>query len=272
MSATALAFCFLIVFSNPMMVLSADGSAADGSAADGSAADGKAAAAERNAHAHEPPVVLAPGYADLSFTAPAAGSYRLPPLGAAANGVVLDTDSRQFNLHELMGDRLVVMSFIYTSCSDVNGCPLATHVFGKVADVLKDAEDLKGKVRLISLSFDPDYDTPEVMAAYADHFQRPGVDWQFLTTASLEDLDPLLDDYGQWVLRDFDADGEPLGTMSHLLRVFLIDRELRIRNIYSVSFLHADTIGNDLRTLLLEGSAGPAPGASENSGLPMVRP
>ena len=40
--------------------------------------------------------------------------------------------------------------------------------------------------------------------------------------------------------------------MSHLLRVYLIDRKLRIRNIYSVSCLHADTIANDIMTLVRE--------------------
>jgi cytochrome c peroxidase len=41
------------------------------------------------------------------------------------------------------------------------------------------------------------------------------------------------------------------------LRVFLIDKERRIRNIYSTSFLHADTVVNDVRSLLIE-SNGPA--------------
>ncbi len=58
--------------------------------------------------------------------------------------------------------------------------------------------------------------------------------------------------YNQWVIRDYDADGNYLGTMSHLLRVYLIDRDMRIRNIYSTSFLHADTVANDIRTLLAE--------------------
>ena len=42
--------------------------------------------------------------------------------------------------------------------------------------------------------------------------------------------------------------------MSHLLRVYLIDQNRWIRNIYSVSFLHADTLANDIRTLILESS------------------
>lgn len=204
------------------------------------------------AHRHPAPVVLAPGYADLTFEAPVPGTYELPPLGHAPNGRVLDSQGRAVELHDLLGDKLVVLSFIYTTCSDVNGCPLATHVLSKVARRLGGSQDLSGKVRLISLSFDPDHDTPAVMRAYGEPFTGSGVDWRFLTTAGWAELQPILDGYGQWVLRDRDQEGKALGTFSHVLRVYLIDQNLRIRNIYSVSFLHADTIGADLRTLLLE--------------------
>jgi cytochrome c peroxidase len=80
------------------------------------------------------------------------------------------------------------------------------------------------------------------------------MDWQFLTAATEAELAPILEDYNQWVVKDYDVDGNYLGGISHLLRVYLIDREQRVRNIYSVSFLHADTVANDVRTLLLEES------------------
>ena len=43
-----------------------------------------------------------------------------------------------------------------------------------------------------------------------------------------------------------------MGILSHILRVFLIDPEGSIRNIYSASFLHADTLINDVKTVLLD--------------------
>ena len=55
-------------------------------------------------------------------------------------------------------------------------------------------------------------------------------------------LQPTLDAYDQAVFRNED------GIASHILRVMLIDRQRRVRNIYSVSFLHADTVLNDVRT------------------------
>lgn len=203
-------------------------------------------------HEHAEPTVLAPGYAALTFEPPAAGSYVLPPLGSAADGAVLDSSGSAHRLHDFLGDKVVLLSFIYTRCNDVNGCPLATFVLKGVQDRVRAAPDLAGRVRLLSFSFDPDYDTPAVLDRYARHFRAPEFDWRFLTTRSERELDPILDAYGQWIVRDYDARGVYLGTVSHLLRVYLIDRESRIRNIYSPSFLHADTVANDIRTLLRE--------------------
>jgi cytochrome c peroxidase len=203
-------------------------------------------------HDHPEPVVLAPGYAALEFEPPAAGSYQLPPLGSAADGEVIDTQGRQASLYSHLGDKFTVLSFIYTTCNDVNGCPLATYVMKGVQDTVLGDAALKDKVRLISFSFDPDNDTPEVLHDYGQHFKQAGFDWRFLTTRSAQELDPILDAYGQWVIRDYDQQGNYLGSMSHILRVFLIDQEKRIRNIYSTSFLHADTVANDLRTLAME--------------------
>ena len=203
--------------------------------------------AREGPHAHPKPEVLAPGYGPLEFEPPLPGSYALPPLGVAADGDVLDSRGRATKLHKVLDDRIAVLSFIYTTCSDINGCPLATHVLRGVQDRLLEAPRLHGQVRLISLSFDPARDTPPVLARYGGYFKAPGFDWRFLTARSQAELAPVLDAYGQWVIRDPEQ-----GALSHLLRVYLIDRERRIRNIYSVSFLHADTLLNDIRTLLME--------------------
>jgi len=207
-------------------------------------------------HEHRAPVVLAPGYSDLAFDPPPAGSYRLPPLGDAVDGEVVASDGSVLRLHELLGQGPVLLSFIYTSCSDVNGCPLATHVLAKTTSVLKENDTIAEQIRLISLSFDPDHDSPAVMRRYGAPFTDRGLDWRFLTTPGHAELDPILQGYDQWVIRDRDESGRPLGTMSHLLRVYLIDADKRIRNIYSVSFLHADTLANDVRTLLMETDGG----------------
>ena len=209
------------------------------------------------------PQVLAPGYQSLSFDAPKAGSYSLPVIATAGDGKVLNMQGNPSRLHDFLSDKYVVLSFIYTHCDDINGCPLATYVTSQVQNKLIDDMSLQNQVRFISLSFDPVNDTPEVMRNYGDNFSKANFDWQFLTTKSELELQPILNDYSQSILRDIDENGKQTGSISHILRVFLIDKKKQVRNIYSTSFLHPDTVVNDIKTLALESDHKPEPEIKE---------
>jgi cytochrome c peroxidase len=89
------------------------------------------------------------------------------------------------------------------------------------------------------------------MRRYGEHFTRSGYDWSFVTTASPDALAPILEAYGQGLVT-LAAAGGGAGEISHVLRVYLIDARKRIRNLYTVSFLHADTLVNDALTLAME--------------------
>ena len=198
------------------------------------------------------PEVLAPGWSELEFEPPTAGSYQLPPLGLAGDGTLLDGQGETTQLHGLMGDKILLLSFIYSSCSEANGCPLATHVLDRIKTRLLASPGGGDAVRFISLSFDPVQDTPQVMRAYGSGFVSEDFDWRFLTTSDESQLEPILQSYGQVVIRDPQTEDGQGGRISHILRVFLIDQNKQIRNVYSPSFLHADTIINDIQTLQLE--------------------
>ena len=114
------------------------------------------AAMSQQHHAQsDKPQVLAPGYSALSFPAPVAGSYHLPALGKAADGNLLDSAGAATTWHALYDDKTIVLSFVYTACTDVNGCPLASFVLGLVQRRLSRDENLKSGARLITVSFDP---------------------------------------------------------------------------------------------------------------------
>lgn len=194
---------------------------------------------------------LALGYSPLAFIAPKPGSYQLPPLGQASNGQLLNTENQDIQLHDLLGDKIVLLSFIYSTCSDVNGCPLATAVFYKIKNRLTKEPLLADKLRLLTLSFNPQHDTPKAMKHYAKGLQDSTLDWQFLTTRSEKELHPILQQYQQSIQKITNEKGEFTGTFSHILRVYLIDKNKQLRNIYSVSFLHADTLINDIKTLII---------------------
>lgn len=225
------------------------------------------AAAEMASPATESPAEPPSPPPGLAFVPPEPGTYELPPIQPAADGAVLDTAGEAHRLFDYLGDRYVVLSFVYTRCADPEGCPLARVVFHRLHDRLQSDPRLENRVRLLTLSFDPEWDTPERMRRYAGPVPGPvpgngrvGPDepedgpgsWTFLTTASQAELDPILDGYGQYVVPEVDEDGEPTGLLSHVLKVFLIDRERRVRNVYSSSYLHPAVVVNDLKTLLLE--------------------
>jgi cytochrome c peroxidase len=212
-------------------------------------------------HAETASQPLAPGYGNLQFTAPPPDSYTLPILGKAADGKVLDTEGKDTTLHALMGeaskstDKIILLSFIYVTCSDVNGCPLATTVLHKINSRLQKEPELAKKLRLLTLSFNPEHDTPAQMKHYGESLQKGALEWHFLTTRSEQELNPILTAYQQNIQKIYDDKGQDTGTFSHVLRVYLIDQHQQIRNIYSLSFLHPDTVINDIKSLLHTQSA-----------------
>jgi cytochrome c peroxidase len=139
----------------------------------------------------------APGYFPLSFQPAHPGSYKLPIIGQAGNGKVLTSDNKATTLYQLMENKLILLSFIYTSCSDVNGCPLATQVLHKISRQLQKQPELAKQVRLLTLSFNPEQDKPIAMQHYGESLNTDAVNWQFLTTQSEQQLTPILNEYQQ---------------------------------------------------------------------------
>ena len=192
---------------------------------------------------------------DHDYDAPAPGSYNLPVVKVAPDGALLDSNAKSLSLRELIRGRVTVLSFIYTRCAAPNACPYATGVLSQLHRASLDDETLARSLRLVSLSFDPEYDTPERLADYAEVMrdEKLGCEWRFATAKSQADLESVLNAYGQAVdKRQNPAD--PQGPLYHIVRVFLIDREGRIRNIYSSGTLDPRLVLADVRTLLLEES------------------
>jgi protein SCO1/2 len=181
---------------------------------------------------------------------PPPGSYTLPAIQRCPDGEVLMSSGRAVRLHGLLRGRTSVMAFMYTYCRDAVGCPLAWRVMADTREALLRHPALAARTQLVSLSFDPSNDTPQQMARYGRGLADDArVRWQFLTTASVPRLLPLLDGLGQAVTVETDAQGRPTRTLNHMLKVYLIDAGLTVREIYSVPTLHVPALVNDLRTL-----------------------
>lgn len=103
-------------------------------------------------------------------------SYRIPDIR------LVDRDGASVSLRDGLGggDQPVMLNFIFTSCTAI--CPVMSATFQQVQEQLGDEG---GKVRMVSISIDPENDTPERLREYAERFQA-GPQWHMLT-GSVED-------------------------------------------------------------------------------------
>jgi cytochrome oxidase Cu insertion factor (SCO1/SenC/PrrC family) len=191
----------------------------------------------------------------LDFMPPAAGTYQLQRILPAPDGQVLNVDGRSQKLSRYTRGKITLLGFIYTTCTDPQGCPLAYRVFDSLKSAIQATPRLHGKVRFVTLSFDPARDSPSVMLNYGGSRVKHSRElrWYFLTTRSVQDLLPLIEGFGQDVRYSVNAlSGQPVRELSHVLKVFLIDESAYIREIYTSTFLHPQTVLNDIQTLLME--------------------
>ena len=199
--------------------------------------------------------------AQYDYDPPEPGTYHLPAVKPAGDGNVLTPDGKKHRIRELLDGRVTLLSFIYTRCADPTACPVATGALYQIHFVSEKDPVIAENLRLITFSFDPEHDTPTVMANYSRGL-RPdddGCEWLFLTTSSEAELEPILEAYNQRVDRKKNA-YDPFGPFYHMLRVYLIDGKGMIRNIYSFGLLDPRMVLTDVRTLLLEAGAVSASG------------
>ncbi len=98
------------------------------------------------------------------------GSYEIP-----AVELVREDGTRVSLPDELNDGRPVVLAFIYTSCTTV--CPLTSHTLSALQSRLGGARD---RVHLVSISIDPEQDTPQRLREYAQRFHA-GPEWNHYT-------------------------------------------------------------------------------------------
>jgi protein SCO1 len=98
---------------------------------------------------------------------------------------------------DVLKDRVVVINFIFTNCD--GACPLMTHKLTEVRDRLEGV--LGNPVWFVSLSVDPERDTPAAMKAFARTHGADHEGWLFLTGAreNLEDITKKLGQYTEYV-------------------------------------------------------------------------
>lgn len=247
-AAVALAFAGLLVAGQ--RVAGAASAAESGAVSNGSAdSAGASTSSSRRPLGHaDVSYTFAVGAFAPAYTPPAPGSYELPPIDTVGDYPLVDASGAATTLASVIGDRLAVVSFIYATCGEATGCPMATAVLHRLDRTLAADATLAGEVALVTISFDPARDTP-VRLEEMQKQRSAGSSWQFVTARDEAALAPLLDDFGQSISRLYWPDGTWTGVYRHVLKVFLLDRGRRVRNVYSVGFLNPELVAGDLKTL-----------------------
>lgn len=136
----------------------------------------------------------------------------------------------------------VAVTFIYTRCPLPDFCPLLDRRFAAVQTAAAGDPVLRGKVRLLSVSFDPDADTPAVLTAHAARLDA-GADWHF-ATAPRADSDRFAARFGVNVIREAD------GSITHNLRTAVVAPDGRVAVLRSGNDWSAEDLLADLRQAL----------------------
>ena len=165
------------------------------------------------------------------------GATALPVLAQLPDFQLLERSGKTLGLADLKG-KVWIADFIFTRCP--GPCPFMT---SKMASLQRDLHS-EDSLRLVSISVDPEFDTPEVLAKYAAQYQAEEGRWFFLTG-------------DKTAIHDLAKSGFLVGGVDdvtlHTTRFVLIDRQGRVRGYYSSSDEEdLRKLGNDTRTLLRE--------------------
>jgi len=153
---------------------------------------------------------------------------------------LIDQTDKRRALAEWRGSP-TLLTFIYTRCPLPDFCPLIDSHFARLQEAILADPALRPTARLMSVTFDPEHDTPAVLAAHAAKLKANPAIWTFLT-GDRGTLDRFAARLGVGVIR---ADGDPF--ITHNLRTILIAPDGRIAHIYSGTEWHTAAVIADLR-------------------------
>jgi protein SCO1 len=135
--------------------------------------------------------------------------------------------------------KVIAVAFIYTECPDI--CPMLTQKMVQIQDEL--GPDFGKKVAFVSISLDPEHDTPEVLKDYAQFWGAKPEGWTFLT-GSPESVRDVTRRYGVFFAKKED------GSVDHTQLTTLVDGEGQMRVQYLGARFDPEEFRTDLMSLV----------------------
>src|SRR5262245_11053667 len=179
---------------------------------------------------------LAPTFSDAT-----AERESLPKIGPAPEFDLTTQDGQRLSLKELRG-KVVVLTFIYTSCADT--CPLLTAKLAGLQAAL--GADFGPKVFFLSITVDPERDTTAVLQRYAQVHGANLAGWAFLTGTPAE-IQQVARRYGIYYRKT------RRGDVDHTFLTSLVDQSGTLRVQYIGVRFDPDELLQDLQALVQEG-------------------
>jgi protein SCO1 len=176
-------------------------------------------------------------------TPPVTDADLLKPGGTVPDEALVDQNGRAVRLSAFGGSALAI-TFIYTRCPMPEFCPLMDRNFAAIQQQVKADDRLRRGVRLLSISFDPEFDTPAVLDAHAHSVGADPAIWTFLT-GTRSAIDRVVARFGLVVMRE----AQNPSAITHNLRTAIVDREMRLVRVYEGNDWTPDQIVGDLRAV-----------------------
>jgi protein SCO1 len=165
---------------------------------------------------------------------------RLPTIGPAPDFVLTSQDGARVSLGDFRG-KVVAVTFIFASCTDT--CPLLTAKMAQVQDEL--GTDFATRIVFVSITVDPERDTPAVLKDYAQIFGANLAGWAFLTSTP-EGIRDVTRRYGIFASKTAGGD------VDHTFLTSLIDPHGNLRVQYLGVRFDPEEFRRDLLSLLDE--------------------
>jgi protein SCO1/2 len=163
--------------------------------------------------------------------------------GTVPQFTLLERTGKRATLSDLRG-QVWIADFIYTTCTDT--CPTQSAAMAKLQEKFGTEADLK----FVSFSVDPERDTPEVLARYAERYQASADRWLFLT-GDKKQIARLMQEGFRLSAASVTDPASSESVIIHSPRFVLIDRETQIRGYYDSREGPAlERLSKDVATLL----------------------
>lgn len=145
---------------------------------------------------------------------------------------LINQDGKTIRIQDYKGKALL-LTFVYTRCQDPNQCTLMSSNFAAIDQELQKQPEIYAKTHLLSISFDPAYDTPKVLRSYGASYTGKYSDenfahWEF-ASGSEDEVKGIAKFFG---LRYFHDTSSGTEQVIHSLRTAVIGPDGRIVKVY----------------------------------------